>query len=216
MKATLSVVLVSLRDQALKGGLPCLCSVALVLMAWGCGGQSMGTGALPPLPLGATLEVSELPYVVTGTTVPEIRLSLSTAATEALEGSIIDLHRSSLNLDFRYGQQGEHCVMTWIAMELESAIEAPGWTDREAADSALVTMWDTYLTTLRGHEFTHQEYLHHQARDISRELYHIESPTCLLMAAMAISTAERINERYSQLNERFDEENGTVTWPPWE
>ena len=216
MKATLSVVLVSLRDQALKGGLPCLCSVALVLMAWGCGGQSMGTGALPPLPLGATLEVSELPYVVTGTTVPEIRLSLSTAAAEALEGSIIDLHRSSLNLDFRYGQQGEHCVMTWIAMELESAIEAPGWTDREAADSALVTMWDTYLTTLRGHEFTHREYLHHQARDISRELYRIESPTCLLMAAMANATAARINDRYSQLNERFDEENGTITWPPWE
>ena len=216
MKAALSVVLVSLRGQALKGGLPCLCSVTLVLMAWGCGGQSMGTGALPPLPLGATVEVSELPYVVTGTTVPEIRLSLSTAAAEALEGSIIDLHRSSLNLDFRYGQQGERCVMTWIAMELESAIEAPGWTDREAADSALVTMWDTYLTTLRGHEFTHQEYLHHQARDISRELYRIESPTCLLMAAMANATAARINDRYSQLNERFDEENGTITWPPWE
>ena len=216
MKAALSVVLVSLRGQALKGGLPCLCSVTLVLMAWGCGGQSMGTGALPPLPVGATVEVSELPYVVTGTTVPEIRLSLSTAAAEALEGSIIDLHRSSLNLDFRYGQQGEHCVMTWIAMELESAIEAPGWTDREAADSALVTMWDTYLTTLRGHEFTHQEYLHHQARDISRELYRIESPTCLLMAAMANATAARINDRYSQLNERFDEENGTITWPPWE
>ncbi len=216
MKDFLPTVLVSLRDQALKGGLPCLCSVTLVLMAWGCGGQRMGTGALPPLPLGATVEVSELPYVVTGTTVPEIRLSLSTAATEALEGSSIDLHRSSLSLDYRYGQQGEHCVMTWIRIELESVIQAPGWTDREAADSALVTMWDTYLTTLRGHEFTHQEYLYRQARDISRELYHIESPTCLLMAAMAISTAERINERYSQLNEKFDEENGTITWPPWE
>ena len=216
MKAALSVVLVSLRGQALKGGLPCLCSVALVFMSWGCGGQSMGTGALPPLPLGATLEVSELPYVVTGTTVPEIRLSLSTAAAEALEGSSVDLHRSSLSLDFRYGQQGEHCVMTWIRIELESVIQAPGWTDREAADSALVTMWDTYLTTLRGHEFTHQEYLHHQARDISRELYRIESPTCLLMAAMANATAARINDRYSQLNERFDEENGTITWPPWE
>ena len=45
-------------------------ALALVLMAWGCGGRRMGTGALPPLPLGATLEVSELPYVVTGTTVP--------------------------------------------------------------------------------------------------------------------------------------------------
>jgi predicted secreted Zn-dependent protease len=174
----------------------------------------MGTGALPPLPLGATLEVSELPYVVTGTTVPEIRLSLSTAATEALEGSSVDLHRSSLTLDYRYGQQGEHCVMTWIGMELELAIEAPGWTDREAADSALVSMWDTYLTTLRGHELTHQEYLHQQARDISRELYHIESPTCLLMAAMAISTAARIDERYRQLNQQFDEENGNITWPP--
>ena len=73
-------------------------ALALVLMAWGCGGRRMGTGALPPLPLGATLEVSELPYVVTGTTVPEIRLSLSRAATEALEGSSIDLHRSSLSL----------------------------------------------------------------------------------------------------------------------
>jgi len=107
-------------------------------------------------------------------------------------------------------------VMTWIRIELESVIQAPGWTDREAADSALVSMWDTYLTTLRGHEFTHQEYLHHQARDISRELYRIESPTCLLMAAMANATAARINDRYSQLNERFDEENGTITWPPWE
>ena len=176
----------------------------------------MGAGALPLLPLGATLEISELPYVVTGTTVPEIRLSLSRAATEALEGSSVDLHRPSLSLDYRYGQQGERCVMTWIRIELESTIEAPGWTDRDAADSALVSMWDTYLTTLRGHEFTHQEYLHHQARDISRELYRIESPTCAMMPQMANATAARIDERYRQLNQRFDEENGTITWPPGE
>ena len=176
----------------------------------------MNTSALPLLPLGATVEVSELPYVVTGTTVPEIRLSLSEAATEALGDPNVHLHRPTLSLSYRYGQQGEYCVMTWITIDLESAIEAPGWTDRDAADSTLVTMWDTYIISLRGHELTHQEYLYRQARDIARELYRIETPRCALMPEMANATAARIKDRYSQLNEQFDEKNGTITWPPEE
>ena len=63
--------------------------------------------------------------------------------------------------------------MTWIAAELESVIQVPQWNEREAADSTLVAMWDTYITALRGHEDTHREYLYRQARDISRELYRI-------------------------------------------
>ena len=90
MKDVLSIVLVSLRDQAPKGGLRCLCALALILVAWGCGGQRMGAQTLPLLPLGATVQVSELPYIVTGTTVPEIRMSLQKAATEAMESSHVD------------------------------------------------------------------------------------------------------------------------------
>ena len=58
--------------------------------------------------------------------------------------------------------------------------------------------------------------MYRRARDISRELYRIESPTCALMRQMANSTAARINDRYRQLNEQFDEDNGTITWPPSE
>ena len=216
MKAVLSIVLVSLRDQAREAGLRCLGAVALVLMSWGCGGQMMGARTLPALPAGVTARVSELPYIVTGTTVPEIRTSLRTAATEALERSHVDPHRSRLSLDYRYGLQGAYCGMTWITIELESTIQVPRWTDREAAESTLVAMWDTYITALRGHEYTHREYLHHRARDISRELYRIESPTCASMEQMASSTVARIDERYWQLNAQFDEENRTVTWPPRE
>ena len=216
MKAVLSIVLVSLRDQALEGGLRCLGAVTLVLVSWGCGGQRMGAPTLPLLPAGVTVEVSELPYIVTGTTVPEIRTSLRTAATKALESSHVDPHRSRLSLDYRYGLQGAYCEMTWIAMELELATQVPRWTDREAADSTLVAMWDTYITALRGHEYIHREYLYRRARDISRELYRIESPTCASMQQMASSTATRINDRYWKLNEKFDKENGTITWPPRE
>ena len=191
-------------------------TVALVLTSWGCGGQRMGAEALSPLPLGVTAEVSELPYMVTGTTVPEIHMSLRRAATEALDGSAVDLHRPRLYLDFRYGVQGVYCEMTWVAMELESVVEVPQWTEREAADSTLVAMWDTYITALRGHEDTHREYLYRQARDISRELYRIKSPTCATVQRMANSTATGINDWYWELNERFDEENRIIPWPPTE
>jgi len=36
------------------------------------------------------------------------------------------------------------------------------------------------------------------------------------MQQMANSTAARINDRYAQLNERFDRDHGTITWPPRE
>jgi len=91
--------------------------------------------------------------------------------------------------------------MTWIAMELESSIEVPQWTDRKAADARLVAMWGTYITALHGHEYTHWEYLYRQARDIARKLYRVESPTCTLMKQMASSTVARINDRHWKLNE---------------
>ncbi len=106
--------------------------------------------------------------------------------------------------------------MTWIAIELESSIHVPQWADREAADPALVAMWDAYVLALRIHEYTHREYLFGQARDVSRELYRVESTTCDSMQEMANSTAARITDRYGQMNERFDEANGAIPWPPWE
>lgn len=193
-------------------------AVALILISWGCG-QMMGARALPPLPRGVTAQVSELPYIVTGTTVLEIRLSLRTAANAALGGPSgrVGLHRSRLRYSYRYRHQGIYCVMTSVTIELESAIQVPRWTDREAADSTLVVMWDTYITALRGHEYTHREYLYRRAREISRELYRIESPTCNLMQPRANSTVQLINDRYRKLNRQFDEESrGTLRWPPRE
>ena len=190
-------------------------ALALALVSWGCG-QAMGARALPPLPRRARAEVSELPYIVTGTTVPEIRLSLRTAAAEALGGSSVGLHRSRLGYSYRY-QQGVYCEIIEVTIELESSIQVPRWTDREAADSSVVAMWDKYITALRSHEYTHREYLYRRARDISRELNRIESPTCGAIQGMASSSAARINDQYRRLNEQFDEESrGTIAWPPRE
>lgn len=189
-------------------------AVALILMSWGCG-QMMGARALPPLPRGVKAEVWELPYIVTGTTVPEIRLSLRTAATAALGSGQVGLHTSRLRYSYRFGHQGIYCEMTDVTIDLESAIQVPRWTDREGADSTLVAMWDTYITALRGHEYTHREYLYRRARDISRELYRIKSPTCDSMQQRANSAIRLIDERYRKLNEHFDEESrGTLRWPP--
>ncbi len=191
-------------------------AVTLILMSWGCG-QMMGARALPSLPRGVRAEVWEVPYIVTGTTVPEIRLSLRTAATAALGSGRVGLHRSRLRYSYRYRHQGTYCVMTSVTIELESAIQVPRWTDREAADSTLVAMWDTYITALRGHEYNHRQYLYRRARDISRELYRIKSPTCDSMQSRVNSTVQLIDDRYRELNEQFDEESrGTLTWPPRE
>jgi predicted secreted Zn-dependent protease len=193
-------------------------AVTLILMSWGCG-QMMGARVLPSLPRGVRAEVWEVPYIVTGTTVPEIRLSLRTAATAALGGPSgrVGLHSSRLRYSYRYGYQGSYCQMTDVSIELESAIQVPRWTHREAADSTLVTMWDAYITALRGHEYTHREYLYRRARDIYRELYRIKRPTCDSMQSRANSTVQLINDRYRELNEQFDEESrGTLTWPPRE
>ena len=162
-----------------------------------------------------TAEVSELPYIVTGTTVPEIPLSLRTAAAEALGGSSVGLHSSRLRVSYRWRQQGVYCTMTDVAIELESSSQVPSWTDRAAADFTLVTMWNRDVTALRGHEFRHREYLYRQARDLSLELYRLESPTCSSIQNIALSTEARINDQYRRLNEELDAESrGTVVWPP--
>lgn len=190
--------------------------LALALVSWGCG-QMMGARALPPLPRGVTAEAYESPYTVTGTTVSEIRLSLRTAATAALGPRRVGLHRWNLSYRYRYGQQGRHCEITDVTVELESAIQVPRWTDREGADSTLVAMWETYITALRGHEYTHREHSYRAAREISRELYRIESPQCAGMQSIANSTARIILDRYRRLGQQFDEESrGTITWPPRE
>ena len=202
-------------NVALKG-LMALLPASLFLLQMGCG-QSRGARALPPLPAGVTAEVSEVSYIVRGATVPEIRLSLRTAATAALGSGQVGLHTSRLRYSYRFGHQGIYCEMTDVTIELESAIQVPRWTDREAADSTLVAMWDKYITALRGHEYTHREYLYRRAKDISRELSRVTSPTCDTMQSRANSTVRLINDRYRRLNEQFDEESrGTLRWPPRE
>ena len=176
----------------------------------------MGARALPALPLGVTAEESESPYIVTGTTVPEIRLSLRTAATAALGSGVVGLHRSTLRYSYRYGQTGRAtCEISDVTIELESAIQVPQWTERGRADFRVVAMWDRYITAVRAHEYTHREHLYRRARDISQALYRIKSPTCASMRSRVGSTTVRINDRDRQLSEQFDEESrGTITWPP--
>ena len=191
-------------------------TVALTLMSWGCGQGIPGARALPPLPSSVRAEVTEIPYTVTGTTVAEIRLSLLTAATAALGTGPVGLHSARLTPRYSYGQQGSYCEITDLTIELESAIQVPRWRDRYAAGSTVIAMWDAYIRELRGHEYTHRENLYLQARDISRELYRIERPTCASMQSVVNSILVRIYDRYSQLNEEFDQENGTIAWPPRE
>ena len=191
-----------------------LLPASFLLLQVGCG-QSRGVRALPPLPAGVTAEVSEASYVVRGTTVPEIRLSLLTAANVTMDSGTVGFHTSRLNLEFRYRQQGRYCEMTDVTIELESAIQVPRWTERGGADFRVVTLWDRYIRAVRVHEYTHREHLYRRARDISQELYRIKSPTCASMESMVTSTTMRIDDRYRQLSEQFDEESrGTITWPP--
>ena len=195
-------------------GLMALLPASLLLLQVGCG-QSRGVRALPPLPAGVTAEVSEVSYIVRGTTVPEIRLSLRTAANAPLGSDTVGFHRSSLNLEFRFRQQGRYCEMIEVTIELESAIQVPRWIERGGADFRVVTLWDRYIRAVRAHEYTHREHLYGRARDISQELYRIKSPTCASMESRATSTTMRIDDRYRQLSEQFDEESlGTITWPP--
>ena len=195
-------------------GLMALLLASLLILQVGCG-QSRGVRALPPLPAGVTAEVSEVSYIVRGTTVPEIRLSLRTAATATLGSDTVGLHSSRLNLEFGYTQQGNYCVMNEVTIRLESAIQVPEWTERGTADFRVVGMWDRYIRAVRAHEYTHREHLYSRARDISQELYRIRSPTCASMQSRVRSTTARINDRYRQLSEQFDEESrGTITWPP--
>ena len=198
---------------AVRGLMPLL-PASLLLLQVGCG-QSRAVRALPPLPAGVTAEVAEVSYIVRGTTVPEIRLSLRTAANGTLGSDTVGLHRSRLNLEYRYGQQGRYCKMIEVTVELESAIQVPRWTERGRADFQVVALWDRYIRAVRAHEYTHREHLYRRARDISQELYRIKSPTCASMESSVRSTTVRINEQYGQLSEQFDEESrGTITWPP--
>jgi len=187
---------------------------ALVLISWGCA-QSTGARALPPLPPGVTAVVTDLTYSVTGTTVPEISLSLGRAAAKALGGRGVGLHTSRLGVSYQWEQQEVYCKITSVFIELESSIQVPRWTDRGAADFTLIVMWNRYVTALLDHEYTHREYLYRRATDLTRELYRIESPTCSSIQAMARSTETRIRDQYRRLNEQFDEETrGYIGWPP--
>jgi predicted secreted Zn-dependent protease len=200
-------------DVALKG-LMALLPASLFLLQMGCG-QSRGTRALPPLPAGVTAEVSEVSYIVRGTMVPEIRLSLRAAAAATLGSDTVGFHSSRLSLEFSYRQQGSYCEMVEVIVGLESAIQVPQWTERGRADFRVVAMWERYITAVRAHEYTHREHLYRRARDISQALYRIKSPTCASMQSRIRSTTVRINDRYRQLSEQFDEESrGTITWPP--
>ena len=145
----------------------------------------------------------------------EIRLSLRTAANATLGSDTVGLHRSRLNLEFGYRQQGRYCEMNEVTIELESAIQVPRWTERGGADFRVVALWDRYIRAVRAHEYTHREHLYRRARDIFQELYRIKSPTCASMESRVRSTTVRINDRYRRLSEQFDEESrGTITWPP--
>lgn len=174
-----------------------------------------GMRALPPLPRGVTVVANEIPYPVEGTTVDEIRRSLRESSRDATRRNATGLHTWRLSYSYRYLQHDSYCEMTDVTIELRSEITVPDWIDREQADSTLAEQWDTYITLLRGHEYTHREHSYRAAREISRELLDLETPRCSGMRPNAQGLANRILDKYRRLDEEFDgAEAGRIVWPP--
>lgn len=196
------------------------CPVALLVtllcegLATACG-QMQGVRALPPLPTGVQVLANETPYTVQGTSVEEIRRSLRETAREATRRNATGLHTWRLSYSYRYLQHDSFCETTDVAIELRSEITVPNWVDRAHADSALAAQWDTYITQLKGHEYTHREHSYRAAREMSRELLSLETPRCSGMRPNAQALANRILDKYRRLDEEFDAaEAGRIVWPP--
>jgi predicted secreted Zn-dependent protease len=196
-------------------------STVILLLALLCGGfatacgQMQGVRALPPLPRGVRVVANETPYTVQGTSVEEIRRSLRETSREATRRNASGLHTWKLSYSYRYLQHDSYCEMTDVAIELRSEITVPNWVDREQADSTLAAQWETYITQLRGHEYTHREHSYRAAREMSRELLGLETPRCSGMRPNAQALANRILDKYRRLDEEFDAaEAGRIVWPP--
>lgn len=175
-----------------------------------------GHPGLPSLPPGSRVYPSESHYPVSGRTIPEIGHSLETGSSAALGGSYVGLHRWRIDWSYAYRERGAgSCEVTAVSLELHSEIALPEWSDRERADSSVVTLWDAYMSDLRAHEYGHRLHAYQAARELSREVQRVRAPACGVIGARVGATARRILDKYSGIDDAWDADPAhRADWPP--
>jgi len=193
-----------------------LLMASLLTLGVGACGGTLGAPALPRLPPGSRVFPSESHYEVRGRTLSEIGRSLAAGSVASLGGSYVGLHR--WRIEWTYGYQehgGGSCRVTAVSIELHSEISLPDWIDRERADSAVVTLWDAYVSDLRAHEYGHRLHAYQAAQELSQEVQRVRAPACGMIGVRVGTTARRVLDKYGEIDEAWDADPAhRADWPP--
>jgi len=108
-----------------------------------------------------------------------------------------------MSLLYRLRNEGGHCRLHDVRIQLTITYNYPKWTDQSGASTALRTRWQRMQTALTQHEAGHADLFLEQAHQLDMMLQTIRRP-CALIDAEARQLPSLLAEEYQYRQEAYD------------
>ncbi len=168
---------------------------------------ALGTATAHAAPdAGLTVEY----YDVQGTTLPQLRASLSALGPVDDDG---ERHHGQVNwnLQWRYNYSTDRggCRLTGFAVQRSTTMQLPRWVDVDRASPALRSEWERYSQALRLHEDGHVETGALAAAEIERRAAAVKrSSTCAALGTTLDGIGKAVVQEFKARDVEYDATTG--------
>lgn len=108
-----------------------------------------------------------------------------------------------MSLLYRIRNEGDHCRLHNVRVQLDITYYYPKWTDQSAAPAALQAQWAQMQAALKEHEAGHADIFLEQAHQLDMMLQTLRRP-CAVIDAVARQLPSLLADEYHQRQEYYD------------
>ena len=164
-------------------------------------------------PAGIEVEVKESEYVITGSTVDELREAMRGQALEddsgARQGTLQALTSWYVTWLFAYEEGSNGCHLTGVDVSVDVNMLMPRWDPPATAPADLVGRWRYFSAALLRHEHVHAQNGFDTAAEVAAALAEIQPRrTCRGLEKAANAAAEAITKAGAERDHVYDLETG--------
>jgi predicted secreted Zn-dependent protease len=148
-------------------------------------------------------------YAVTGTTLGEIRDSLSRSRPWKDKSSLDALTQWRIEWRYQFASSAAGCRCTSFTTKTTIAITLPRWTRPTNAAPETATHWDRYMIALRQHELGHAQIGLAAAAEQHKRISQVGARTdCEALKKKIDLLAQQTVEDYGRRDQEYDERTG--------
>jgi len=154
-----------------------------------------------------SLTITTNHYVVTGSTLTEVRESINRARPGGLKSSTDALTTWKINWRSRVSTVNGQCQLDQLTVDTTISIVMPSWRPPTNASPQAVKKWVAYYTALQKHEMNHAESGKQAAKELRRRILEVPPEAdCTVLRQRIEEIADEVIAQYEKRDTDYDRE----------